>query len=272
MLALGLSSRAPRAAPGGRSLLNAYPDGASLVEPGALADPALVPQAVGRGRRHPRGAGPEPLATTLHGRPGTARRLLLVLDNCEHLVDACARLADTLPRACPYVHRPGHQPGGAGPYPGAGVASSLARGSRSSLRAVTPPPVEALSAERGGPRHVRWDAGREPASIVSCGSDRQSPPNVPSLGRLPGGRDPPAPRPAIGGVTVLASCPGEAGAASPGTIFLLGGRGRGFGRAATGRGSSGRTAHPEKRGAKSGRSRSWSTPGTTWAAVMVWGS
>jgi hypothetical protein len=29
------------------------------------------------------------------------RRLLLVLDNCEHLVDACATLADALLRACP---------------------------------------------------------------------------------------------------------------------------------------------------------------------------
>ena len=29
------------------------------------------------------------------------RRLLLVLDNCEHLLEACARLVDTLLRACP---------------------------------------------------------------------------------------------------------------------------------------------------------------------------
>ena len=29
------------------------------------------------------------------------RRLLLVLDNCEHLLDACARLVDALLRACP---------------------------------------------------------------------------------------------------------------------------------------------------------------------------
>jgi predicted ATPase len=32
-----------------------------------------------------------------------ARRLLLILDNCEHLVDACARLADTRLRGCPDV-------------------------------------------------------------------------------------------------------------------------------------------------------------------------
>src|SRR5205814_480875 len=31
----------------------------------------------------------------------SVRALLLVLDNCEHLVDACARLADLLLGACP---------------------------------------------------------------------------------------------------------------------------------------------------------------------------
>ena len=32
-----------------------------------------------------------------------ARRLLLVLDNCEHLVMACAELADAILRVCPSV-------------------------------------------------------------------------------------------------------------------------------------------------------------------------
>jgi predicted ATPase/DNA-binding SARP family transcriptional activator len=36
------------------------------------------------------------LVRLLHG-----RKLLLVLDNCEHIVDACANLADTLLRSCP---------------------------------------------------------------------------------------------------------------------------------------------------------------------------
>ena len=36
-------------------------------------------------------------------RPSRPRRLLLVLDNCEHLVDACAALADALLEACPGV-------------------------------------------------------------------------------------------------------------------------------------------------------------------------
>src|SRR5262249_16352425 len=31
------------------------------------------------------------------------RRMLLVLDNCEHLLDACAVLVDTLLQACPHL-------------------------------------------------------------------------------------------------------------------------------------------------------------------------
>ncbi len=41
------------------------------------------------------------LATlTEHLRP---KRVLVVLDNCEHLLDACAGLADALLRACPHL-------------------------------------------------------------------------------------------------------------------------------------------------------------------------
>jgi non-specific serine/threonine protein kinase len=76
-----------------------YPDGVWLVDLAALADPALEPPAAAAAfgvREHPA----RPVAATLAGalRP---RRLLLVLDNCEHLLDACAALADALLRACP---------------------------------------------------------------------------------------------------------------------------------------------------------------------------
>ena len=81
--------------------LEASPDGVWLAELGALADPALVPQAVAAavGVREEPG---RPLLATLTDalRP---KRLLLVLDNCEHLLDACAGLADALLRACPHV-------------------------------------------------------------------------------------------------------------------------------------------------------------------------
>ena len=75
-------------------LLEAFPDGVWLVQLASLSDPALVPQQI---------------ATTLGlvAQPGRTpsqllldftrtRRLLLVLDNCEHLVEACAKLAHSL--------------------------------------------------------------------------------------------------------------------------------------------------------------------------------
>jgi non-specific serine/threonine protein kinase len=78
-----------------------FADGVWLVELAPLADPALVPRAAASvlGVRE------------LHDRPllGTlidalrARHLLLLLDNCEHVVDAAARLASAVVRACPRV-------------------------------------------------------------------------------------------------------------------------------------------------------------------------
>jgi predicted ATPase/DNA-binding CsgD family transcriptional regulator len=78
---------------------DAFPDGVWLVELAPLADPDLVPQAVATTlgvREQPHRSVLETLAAA-----GRARRLLLVLDNCEHLVDACAGLADRLLQACP---------------------------------------------------------------------------------------------------------------------------------------------------------------------------
>ncbi|MGH7399396.1 MAG: ATP-binding protein, partial [Candidatus Rokuibacteriota bacterium] len=82
-------------------LVDRFPDGIWLVELAPLSDPALVPQAVAvaLGLREEAGR-PVAASLTHHLRP---KRLLLVLDNCEHLVDACARLADALVRACPQL-------------------------------------------------------------------------------------------------------------------------------------------------------------------------
>jgi predicted ATPase/DNA-binding SARP family transcriptional activator len=69
------------------------------VELAPLEDPALVPQQVARGldlREEGRGSAVEALVRTLGAAP-----TLLVLDNCEHVVEACAELVDTLLRACP---------------------------------------------------------------------------------------------------------------------------------------------------------------------------
>jgi predicted ATPase/DNA-binding SARP family transcriptional activator len=80
-------------------LLDAYPEGVWLVELAALADPARVPQSVGSalGLREEPG---RPLIELLREALRT-QSLLLVLDNCEHLLEACAELAEGLLRGCP---------------------------------------------------------------------------------------------------------------------------------------------------------------------------
>jgi non-specific serine/threonine protein kinase len=81
-----------------REVADNFPDGVAFVALGALTDPALVPEAIARALVVPQVAGTPPLdalATALRG-----RRLLLVLDNFEHLTGASADVA-TLLMACP---------------------------------------------------------------------------------------------------------------------------------------------------------------------------
>jgi predicted ATPase/DNA-binding CsgD family transcriptional regulator/DNA-binding XRE family transcriptional regulator len=79
-------------------LAEAFADGVWFVDLAPIADPSLVPQGVASALSvHEQAGRPvlETLADALH-----ARHLLLVLDNCEHLVCACASLAEHLLRAC----------------------------------------------------------------------------------------------------------------------------------------------------------------------------
>ncbi len=82
-----------------RDLVGTYPDGVWLVELAALSRPESAPQAVASALGVIEQAG-RPLEETLadHMR---SRSLLLVFDNCEHLIDGAARLAGTLLSACP---------------------------------------------------------------------------------------------------------------------------------------------------------------------------
>jgi non-specific serine/threonine protein kinase len=73
--------------------------GVRFVSLAALTDGALVPQEVASSLDVAERAG-EPLLRTLVARIG-AREMLLVLDNCEHLVDASASLVEALLRGCP---------------------------------------------------------------------------------------------------------------------------------------------------------------------------
>jgi predicted ATPase/class 3 adenylate cyclase/tetratricopeptide (TPR) repeat protein/DNA-binding CsgD family transcriptional regulator len=80
-------------------LLPSYPDGVWLVELAALGDPGLVAQAIASAlgiREQPGRALEQTLVDVL--RP---RASLLLLDNCEHLIAACAALAEGLLRASP---------------------------------------------------------------------------------------------------------------------------------------------------------------------------
>jgi len=82
-------------------LLDDYPNGVWLVELAPLADPALVTQTMAATL----GVREQPGRTILDAltdylRPKT---LLLILDNCEHLIETCAQLADSLLRAAPHL-------------------------------------------------------------------------------------------------------------------------------------------------------------------------
>ncbi len=79
-------------------LLEEYPDGVWFVDLAPLFEPTLLAQAIATvlGVREEPG---HPLGDTLTAYLGP-KKLLLVLDNCEHLVSACAQLCDSLLRAC----------------------------------------------------------------------------------------------------------------------------------------------------------------------------
>ena len=85
----------------GAELLDLYPEGVWLIELAALNEGGMVVQAVATvlGLRE------EPGRTLLNTLQEYLRErtMLLILDNCEHLVADCARLAQSLLHACPRV-------------------------------------------------------------------------------------------------------------------------------------------------------------------------
>ena len=82
-----------------QDLVEGFEDGVWWVGLASLSDPKLVPEALASAlgvREAPDRSLTEALVE--HLKP---RKTLVVLDNCEHLVEGCAMLADTLLRACP---------------------------------------------------------------------------------------------------------------------------------------------------------------------------
>jgi DNA-binding SARP family transcriptional activator len=84
-----------------RDLVGTYPDGVWLVELVPLSEGGLVPHAVARVLDVPEQPN-RPLTATL-AEALKARKMLIVPDDCEHLVEACARLVDVLLGSCPGV-------------------------------------------------------------------------------------------------------------------------------------------------------------------------
>ena len=83
----------------GFALLNDFPNGTWLVELARLSDPALVPQAIVNTLGLLDQAGHSHLVTLTDFLQN--KRALLILDNCEHLIQACAQLAQSILSACP---------------------------------------------------------------------------------------------------------------------------------------------------------------------------
>ena len=85
----------------GADLMTAYPDGIWFVDLAPIVDPALVPSTTAQvlGVREEPG---RTLTETLcaHLKP---QKLILILDNCEHVVGACGQMVDALLRETPEI-------------------------------------------------------------------------------------------------------------------------------------------------------------------------
>jgi len=84
------------------SLVDQYSDGVWHVEFGSLAEPELVPQEVASVLGLPETQERTPAQVLLENL--RTRHMLLVFDNCEHLIQPCAELVEILLRGCPQVH------------------------------------------------------------------------------------------------------------------------------------------------------------------------
>ncbi len=94
---IGKTSLAIEAA---RGLSAEFDDGAWFVELASLSDPGLVPSTVAStlGLKLTGEVSAESVARAVG-----AKRLLVVLDNCEHVIDAAANLAERFTRLCPHT-------------------------------------------------------------------------------------------------------------------------------------------------------------------------
>jgi predicted ATPase/DNA-binding SARP family transcriptional activator len=169
----GKTRLAERAATDVSTATEAFPDGAWLVELASIDHAAAVPGAVlsALGRRSTSlfpaldAARPAPHDHTVDATERllelcARRRLLLVLDNCEHLVEAAAALTDVLLTHCPglTVLATSREPLG---VPGETVRP---------VEPLPPAPAHRLFAERGAEARpgFRPEATQQDAAAVPC--------------------------------------------------------------------------------------------------------
>ncbi|KIF74199.1 hypothetical protein QR77_09785 [Streptomyces sp. 150FB] len=152
-----------------RAVDGQWPDGVWLAELAPVDDPETVPDAVltALGARGTvlRGAGAEELRA-LDRQSGEAlgllaehcgrRRMLLLLDNCEHVVEAAAALAEELLSRCPglTVLATSREP--------LGVRGEVVR----PVEPLPPDPAHRLFAERARAVRPDFDAGADPGSVA----------------------------------------------------------------------------------------------------------
>lgn len=86
----------------GQSLLSQYPDGVWYIPLESLTDEDLVPQTVVSLLEIPQV--PEHSIVEALANELQRKNLLLILDNCEHVLDACAQLAERLLKNCPGLY------------------------------------------------------------------------------------------------------------------------------------------------------------------------
>ncbi|HEX2911468.1 MAG TPA: LuxR C-terminal-related transcriptional regulator [Chloroflexia bacterium] len=84
-----------------RHVNSQFKDGAWFVELAALTNPQLLSQQVARALNLQEQ--PESSPLFILNNYLKSRQLLLILDNCEHLLDACARLSEQLLKECPEI-------------------------------------------------------------------------------------------------------------------------------------------------------------------------
>jgi predicted ATPase/DNA-binding SARP family transcriptional activator/DNA-binding CsgD family transcriptional regulator len=96
---VGGSGKTRLAVEAARGIVAAYPDGVWLVELAPLSEPALVPQAVARVLGVREQPGHPLLQTLIQALEGS--EMLLVVDNCEHLIQASSHLVHSLLSSCP---------------------------------------------------------------------------------------------------------------------------------------------------------------------------